>query len=74
MNYYLQQIGSQAENEHCSLFLINYDGLVKANPREMDEVRWLTFEDLSNWFEMEQQQCTPWFAEAFRRMMRPQAG
>jgi isopentenyldiphosphate isomerase len=38
----------------------------------MDEVRWLTFEDLKNWFEMDPQQFTPWFAEAFRRMMRPQ--
>jgi isopentenyl-diphosphate delta-isomerase type 1 len=69
---YRQQIGSHAEYEHCSLFLINYDGQIRENAGEMDEVRWLTFEDLKNWFEMDPQQFTPWFAEAFRRMMRPQ--
>jgi len=71
---YQQQIGCHAEYEHCSLFLIYYDGQVKENASEMDEIRWVTFEELSSWFEMDEQQFTPWFAEAFRRMIRPGQG
>jgi isopentenyl-diphosphate Delta-isomerase len=64
---YQQQLGHHAENEHCSLFLIDYDGPVQANADEMDEVRWLTFDDLSAWFVHDEKQFTQWFAEAFRR-------
>lgn len=64
---YQHQLGSHAENEHCSLFLINYDGPVQGNADEMDEIRWLTFDDLSAWFAQDEKQFTHWFAEAFRR-------
>jgi len=65
---YQHQLGSHAENEHCSLFLINYDGPVQENAEEMDEVRWLSFAELKEWFEQDEKQFTRWFAEAFRRM------
>ena len=71
---YQHQLGGYAENEHCSLFLINYDGPVQGNADEMDEIRWLTFADLSVWFEQDEKQFTQWFAEAFRRMSRQKAG
>lgn len=67
---YRQRIGRCAEYEYCSLFLIHYDGQVNVNAEEVDEVRWVAVEELRNWFEREQQQFTPWFTEAFRRMMR----
>lgn len=65
---YQHQLGDCAENEHCSLFLINYDGPVQGNADEMDEIRWLTFADLKAWFEQDEKQFTHWFAEAFCRM------
>ena len=71
---YQHQLGGYAENEHCSLFLINYDGPVQGNTDEMDEIRWLTFADLSVWVEQDEKQFTQWFAEAFRRMSVQKAG
>lgn len=65
---YQNQLGDCAENEHCSLFLINYDASVQGNADEIDEIRWLTFADLKTWFEQDEKQFTHWFAEAFRRM------
>jgi len=65
---YQHQLGGCAENEHCSLFLIDYDGQVQESAEEMDETRWLTFADLKAWFKRDERQFTQWFAEAFRRM------
>lgn len=67
---YRHRLGNSAENEHCSLFLVNYDGQVKANIQEMDEILWVTFSDLRAWYEQDKQQFTQWFAEAFSRMIR----
>ena len=65
---YLNRLGDCAENEHCSLFLVNYQGAIRLNAAEMDEVRWLDVAELRQWFEGDEQQFTHWFAEAFRRM------
>ena len=53
---------------------LGYDSPVQGNTDEMDEIRWLTFADLSVWFEQDEKQFTQWFAEAFRRMSRQKAG
>lgn len=66
---YQQQLGESAENEHCSLFLLDHDGNVSANTREIDEIRWVAVADLKAWFEKSANQFTPWFAEAFGRML-----
>lgn len=65
---YQNQLGDCAENEHCSLFFVNYDGPVQGNSDEMDEIRWFTLADLRAWFEQDEKQFTRWFAEAFHRM------
>ena len=66
---YQNQLGGYAENEHCSLFLVDYDGPVEANAAEIDEIRWLPLVELRQWFEADESLFTHWFAEAFRRMV-----
>jgi isopentenyldiphosphate isomerase len=50
--------------------MVPYDGPVKANAGEIDEIRWLTPVDLREWFEKDASRFTYWFAEAFCRMIR----
>jgi isopentenyl-diphosphate delta-isomerase len=68
---YHQQLGDSAEYEHCSLFVINYDGKVSINAREVEEVRWVSYAELKNWFEQDASLFTHWFEQAFRRMIAP---
>lgn len=66
---YQNQLGSHAENEYCSLFLVNYDGSINPNSDEMEAVQWLTVDELKEWFDRDEGQFTQWFSEAFRRMI-----
>lgn len=71
---YHQQLGGSAENEHCSLFLLKHDGVVRVNASEIDEIRWIKYTELNDWFEQDEDQFTCWFAQAFHRMPIPRAG
>lgn len=67
---YQARLGHGAENEHCSLFVINHEGPLKGNPEELDELRWLEISELKEWFERDSNRFTAWFAEAFSRLNR----
>jgi isopentenyl-diphosphate delta-isomerase len=67
---YQAQLGHSAENEHCSVFVINYNKSVKGNPQELDDLRWVKISELQKWFERDSNLFTAWFAEAFRRLNR----
>ena len=67
---YQEQMGGWAENEHCSVFTIDYQGPIQENLHEVDEIRWMTPDSLGHWFERDVSQFTQWFSEAFRRMVR----
>jgi len=71
---YHQQLGDSAEYEHCSLFLMNYDGVVNVNASEADEIRWVEYTELKRWFEQDENRFTSWFAQAFYRMPVPLPG
>lgn len=65
---YQDKIGQHAENEYCSLFLLDFDGPIEANRLEMDETRWISPVKLRTWFEKAPDQFTSWFSQAFSRM------
>jgi isopentenyl-diphosphate delta-isomerase len=67
---YKAQFGHRAENEHCSVFVMNYEEAVKGNTQELDELRWVNISELGRCFERDSNQFTVWFAEAFRRLNR----
>ena len=71
---YQQQLGDRAENEHCSLFFVYYDGAVTTNSLEVDEVCWVGFDELTRWFEADESRFTPWFGHAFKRISANFAG
>ncbi len=66
---YQNQLGDSAENEYCSVFMINYDGDIIENKQEMDETRWVLIDDLKSWFQQDESQFTKWFSDAFHRLM-----
>jgi len=65
---YTERLGDSSENEFCALFAGRYDGLLRPNHAELDELRWVRLADLATEIRADPAQYTEWLKEATARM------
>ncbi len=58
-----------AENEHCALFIGNYDGSLKPNKEEMEKIEWMKLGKLSKDMKADSQQYTKWLRIAVEQFL-----
>ncbi len=59
------------EYEYNHVLIGSYDGIVKPNPLEVSDHRWISFSDLSNELSFQYQKYTPWFKLILKRYFLP---
>jgi isopentenyl-diphosphate delta-isomerase len=57
---YFESDGDQCENEFCVLFAGKYNGTLDPNPDHVDELKWVTRQELARELEQKPKQFTPW--------------
>ena len=62
--------GGLIEYEFDHVFLARYDGEVRPNPDEIDEVFWIPYDDLSQRLLDTPEQFAPWFVIAAPRVLK----
>ena len=62
--------GGLIEYEYDHVFLARYDGEVRPNPDEIDEVFWIPYDDLSQRLLDTPEQFAPWFVIAAPRVLK----
>lgn len=56
------------ENEIDHVFIGNYDGKIKINPKEAYDYKWIKLEKLKEWVKQTPENFTPWFLIAIEKM------
>ena len=56
------------EHEIDHVYLTEYDGAITPDPDEIDEYRWIAFDDLDAWIQRSPEAFTPWFLIAYPRV------
>ena len=65
---YTERLGSCSEKEFCSLFAGRYDGSLRPNYAELDELRWVRLADLADQICAEPVRYTSWLTQAVTRL------
>ena len=65
---YTERLGDRSENEFCSLFTGRYDGSLRPNYAELDELRWVRLADLADEICADPLRYTSWLKEAMTRL------
>jgi isopentenyldiphosphate isomerase len=65
---YTERIGDHSENEFCRLFTGRYDGPLRPNPSELDELSWVRLADLVAKVRANPTPYTSWLREAVIRL------
>ena len=47
------------------MLIVNQGFLIKPNPNEIDDIKWISLEDLDVWISNESEIFTSWFSEAY---------
>lgn len=65
---YTEHLGDRSENEYCALFTGQYDGSLRPNHAELDELRWVSLTDLMAEIRADPVQYTGWLREALAHL------
>ena len=66
---YTEHLGEYSENEFCVLFVGDYDGLLRPNHDELDELRWVHLPNLVSEIRDLPVQYTGWLKETVARLI-----
>lgn len=58
------------ENEIDHVFIGNYKGKIKINPKEACDYKWIKIEQLKDWIKQTPENFTPWFLIAIEKMKK----
>jgi len=50
-----------AENELCHVLMSRYNGAVKPDPKEIQDIQWLTLDEIKKMVAQDSSKWTPWF-------------
>lgn len=53
------------EIDHVFVLTVNQEFLIKPNPNEIDDIKWISVKDLDVWISNECEIFTSWFSEAY---------
>lgn len=68
--YQVQFENGLIEHEYDHIFLGYYDGEIHANPEEVSEYTFCSFEEIDNWLEKNEEHFTVWFRIAYPLVKR----
>ena len=67
--HYFAQFEQVAEHEIDNVFIYDYTGqdksVIVGNPEEVEELQWITIEELAKWLEADRDAFSAWFPKAF---------
>ena len=67
--HYFAQFEQVAEHEIDNVFIYDYTGqdknVIVGNPEEIDELQWISIEELAKWMETDRDAFSAWFPKAF---------
>ena len=65
---YTAKVGDLTENEFDHVFIGHYNGNVKHNKKEVEDYKWLNFEDLKNDISQNPQNYAEWFKLIYEKV------
>ena len=65
---YEEDLGDHKENEYCKVYYGKYDGEYRANPNEIESVKFMTMEEIKEFVSENNERATKWLRETAGRM------